>query len=220
MPRKDDDKITPYIPAQMPGGRLEGETDKAFQAFTLFRETGLDRTVSGVARQLRVSRQNVARWVSVYHWRERIAEWDDFADAQARRRDLVEREAGLASMRTRHTKIAQTALTVVESELDALVKAREAAAKPKRGKAAGEPAPPLSPQEIARLMQVASTLERLSRGESTERLEVREAQKYADRLIEVALTYIPLDSHDAFFTDVENALGVGVATGTGSGVVA
>lgn len=210
MAGRNDDKITEYVPAEMPGGRLTGETDKAFQAFTLFREMGLSRTVSEVARQLRVSRQNVARWVAVYHWRERITEWDDFADVQMRRRDLVEREAGLKAMRERHTKIAQTALTVVEAELDVLVTVRAAATK-KAGKKGGEPVAPLSAQEIARLMQVASSLERLSRGESTERLEVREAAKYADKFIEVALTYIPLDSHDAFFTDIDNALGTGHA---------
>jgi hypothetical protein len=62
--------------------------------------------------------------------------------------------------------------------------------------------------EAARLIE-AGRMERLARGETSERLDMREALKWVDQFVGVALTHVPVDSHEAFLADVDAQLGVG-----------
>lgn len=194
----------------IPGGRVEGETAKAFHAFTMYREQGPARSLSAVARELNVSKANVARWSAENAWVERAQEWDDYADLKERERNIVEREAAVTRMNADHATLGRAAQVVAGRKLATYEPENETPEAQARADAAiGE----LSAGEAARLMDVGTKLERLARGESTERLEVREAQKWVERLLPIALTYIPDDSHEAFLTDMEAMLGLGTGVG-------
>lgn len=193
-------------PGRVPGGRIKGETSKAFHAFTLYREMGPSRTAERVATELGVTRQNVARWQAANDWIERAAEWDDYADLKERERDIVEREKAVAKMNRDHALLGRAAQVVASRKLQAYEPENETAEARARAQGAIDA---LSAGEAARLMSEGAKLERLARGETTERLEVREAQRWVDRLLPIAMTYISEDSHEAFLTDVEAVLGLG-----------
>lgn len=190
----------------VPGGRIKGETAKAFHAFTLYREMGPSRTAERVAKELGVTRQNVARWQAANDWIERAAEWDDFADLKERERDIVEREKAVSKMNRDHATLGRAAQVVASRKLAVYEPESETAEARARAQGAIDA---LSAGEATALMREGAKLERLARGETTERLEVREAQRWVDRLLPIALTYIPDDSHEAFLVDVEAVLGLG-----------
>ena len=56
--------------------RQNGESGKAYEAFTVYRNMGAARTVSGVARQLHKSRALVDRWKRQWDWAERARAYD------------------------------------------------------------------------------------------------------------------------------------------------
>jgi hypothetical protein len=67
----------------------------------------------------------------------------------------------------------------------------------------------MSALELAKLAEIGARMERLARGEATERIEVKEAQQWVEGLIDLCLTYLPLESHEAFLVDMDARLGVG-----------
>jgi hypothetical protein len=82
--------------------RMSDESSKAYEAFALYRDTGINRSTDDVARRLGKSSALIQRWSSVYNWVERAAAWDDHVDTQARKkveRDAIKRKA---DMLTRH----------------------------------------------------------------------------------------------------------------------
>lgn len=71
MPKRSDVK---------PWERQEGESAKAFEAFTIYAGLGADRSLRAVAQQLGKSKTLMDRWSSTYSWVVRAAEYD--ADLQ------------------------------------------------------------------------------------------------------------------------------------------
>src|SRR5690606_17214461 len=59
-----------------PWERQTGETAKAYHAFSLYRDQGLDRSLTAVAEELDVSKQHVGQWSTKYNWVERVSAWD------------------------------------------------------------------------------------------------------------------------------------------------
>jgi len=118
--------------------------------------------VGGARRSLTKTAQNLTKsdgqpysdgtlkqWSRKWNWRERVAAWDDEMDRQTRE----ELAKGITEMRKNHVGIAKAML----------VKALQALQK--------LPAEELSPRDVATMVDVAAKLERLSRGEATERTE-------------------------------------------------
>src|SRR5690606_17803428 len=68
--------------------RQGGETDKAYEAFALYRDMGVNRSVRDVAQQLGKSAALIARWSSKKNWVERVSAWDDHEDERRRERNL------------------------------------------------------------------------------------------------------------------------------------
>ena len=66
--------------------RLPEESDKAFQAFATYRDMGANRTHEAVAEKLSKSTTIISRWASHYDWSERVSAYDDYIDAQARKK--------------------------------------------------------------------------------------------------------------------------------------
>lgn len=59
-----------------PWEQQEGESNKAFEAFTVYLEMGPERSVRAVGQKLDKSRTLIGRWSVTYGWVERAAAWD------------------------------------------------------------------------------------------------------------------------------------------------
>lgn len=59
-----------------PWERREGEGPERWEAFTVFRDMGLSRTIQGLSDKLSKSRQLFTMWSGEDGWRERVEAWD------------------------------------------------------------------------------------------------------------------------------------------------
>ena len=93
MPKRNDTK---------PWERQEGESVKAFEAFTVYLEMGDERSIREVAQRLAKSRTLIGRWSVTYQWVERVAAFDAdvqrkaHAKAVDKRRKMVDRHISIA----------------------------------------------------------------------------------------------------------------------------
>lgn len=67
--------------SKQPWDRVEGETDKAYRAFCIYRDMGADRTYADVAKDLEHPPsyvQALMGWSKKYNWKERCSAYDDY----------------------------------------------------------------------------------------------------------------------------------------------
>lgn len=135
-----------------PWERQEGESTKAYEAFCIYRDMGIQRSIRKVAEELSKSETLMARWSGNHDWVERAAQWDSEQDRVARQQQLDE----IKKMRKRHAGIANQMLLKAAEALQNL--------DPEEIKA----------QDVSRMVDVASKLERISRGDSETIIEERD----------------------------------------------
>ena len=141
-----------------PWERQYKEGPQAFAAFAAYRDSG----ANGAKRSLQKTAQTLTKsdgtpyslgtlkeWSRKWRWQERVAAWDEEMDRQARE----ELAKGITGMRKNHVGIAQAMLTKALKALQRI------------------PEDELTAQDVARMVDIASKLERISRGEATERTE-------------------------------------------------
>ena len=90
--------------------RQAGESDKAFEAFAVYRDMGANRSHDAVAQKLSKSSTIISRWASQHGWRERVSAYDDYMDAQARKKfeaDTIKRKADMLKRHALTGKILQ-----------------------------------------------------------------------------------------------------------------
>lgn len=93
MPKRNDTQ---------PWERQEGESVKAFEAFTVYLEMGDERSLRAVGQRLGKSRALMERWSRTYQWVERVASYDAdvqrkaHAKAVDKRRKMVDRHINIA----------------------------------------------------------------------------------------------------------------------------
>lgn len=63
--------------------RQENESNKAFQAFCIFRDLGTGRTLAAVSEKLRKSYDLIRRWSKNYFWQNRADAWDKMISEKA-----------------------------------------------------------------------------------------------------------------------------------------
>lgn len=148
---KNRTKAAPRKP-RLPWQRQPKETAKSWEAFRLYRDMGEGRTLAKVAAQLGKSEAIVSRWSGNHGWVARAAAWDDHVDEQ--RRDVAVREA--RKMAERHALISQGITRKVADWLQGLSK---------------EDVEKWSVRDASRALEIAVKIERLSRGEATDRTE-------------------------------------------------
>lgn len=107
--------------------RREGETDKAWYGFQLYRDMGPERTLRAVAEALYGDRakyglRTVEKWSSRFEWRDRVR-------ALEARDDMIRREAVEDHLRTRAAEFAETQLRIAEKLLENSEKAAGQAEK-------------------------------------------------------------------------------------------
>ena len=132
-----------------PWERQPKESDVAFEAFVTYRDMGPERSHAKVAQKIGKNKGLISRWSRIHGWTARIEAWTDEKDRKTRE-ELIK---GITDMRKNHVGIAE----------QMLVKALKALQK--------IPVEEMTMQDIARAVDVGAKLERLSRGEATERTE-------------------------------------------------
>ena len=131
---------------------MEGETAKPFEAFCIYRDMGTQRSVRKVAEKLSKSDTLIARWSTTYDWVKRATAWDAEQDRIARQAQVDE----IVKMRKRHAKLACDMLAKAAAALEVL------------------PPGEVKAGDVSRMVDVASKLERLSRGDVGDVIEERD----------------------------------------------
>ena len=141
-----------YILEPEPWERQLNESPQAFEAFACYRDMGAARSTAKVSRKLCKSVSLMNRWSSEYDWVKRVAAWDAEKDRVARESQLTD----IKEMRKRHAAIAKKMMDTADNALNNI--------KPDE----------VSTNEIARLVEIASKLERISRGDVGDVIEERD----------------------------------------------
>lgn len=150
-----------------PWERQKGENTKRYEAFCIYRDMH-PRSLYKVAEQLAKSRTLITRWSAQDHWVDRAAAWDDEQDKIARHAQLDE----IKRMRKRHADLASAML----------VKAARALQK--------IPEEEIKAGDVSRMVETASKLERISRGDVETVIEERDG----GQAVPVVQFYMP-DNH-------------------------
>lgn len=135
-----------------PWERQPGETQRAFEAFVAYRDMGADRSLRKVVRKVNKSLTTVGEWSAKHKWVDRVAEWDAEQDRIARQEHL----AAVKEMRKRHADLGK----------GMLLKAARALNRMKEED--------IKPGDVSRMIEVATKLERISRGDVGEVIEERD----------------------------------------------
>lgn len=130
----------------------KGETIKQFEAFCVYRDMGKGRSLQKVAAQLSKSETLIKRWSAKNNWLNRTAAWEDEQDRLIR----IELTRDIGAMRKRHTDLASAML----------IKAARALQK--------IPDDEIKASDISRMVETATKLERISRGDVGEVIEERD----------------------------------------------
>ena len=134
-----------------PWERQKGETPRAWEAFCVYRDLGADRSINKTARTLTKNRTTIAEWSSKYDWVKRVAAWDAEQDRIARQSQIDE----IKKMRKRHADLATAMLVKAAKALQRI------------------PEDEVKASDLSRLVETASKLERISRGDVGEVVEER-----------------------------------------------
>ena len=151
--------------------RQEGETAKQYEAFCIYRNMGIERSQRKVSEQLGKSEALMSRWASLNNWTERVTAYDEDQERLARK--LQQRE--IAKMRQRHAKIAADMLSKAAEALEAM-NAYE-----------------INSQGLSRMVEVATKIERISRGDVGDVVEERPSAEPAAPAVQF---YIPSNNRD------------------------
>jgi hypothetical protein len=135
--------------------RKQGESNKAYRAFCIYRDMGIDRSLKRVGEELKISGALAGRWSSRYGWVARAQAWDDRLDAEAQKAKIKAQAKAREEMTERHAKLAKVLQSKVVERLQNL--------NPRE----------LSPGDVAKWVDVAVKVERLSYGEPTENVDQR-----------------------------------------------
>jgi hypothetical protein len=149
-----------------PWNRQPCDTDARWRAFLAFRDQPGVRTLRGAQEALTTAdkvfdMRTLERWTSAFAWPERCAAFDRYLD-DARVAVLVDvLEESTRETAARHASIARDAIEAARSVVDSWLE--------RLGR--GERLDGWSPNDVRGMLKDMITLERLVRGEATERVE-------------------------------------------------
>ena len=143
-----------------PWQRQKRESARAFEAFQAYRDMGPSRSLAKVGEELGKSDTLIERWSSKYRWVERARAWDEEQDDNRR----VKHSKGLEEMAERHIKLSLMLQNQVAQTLAEMTTKTN-----------------LIPSGVVQQwMDTAVRIERLARGQATERTETREVSTWQD----------------------------------------
>lgn len=149
-----------------PWERQKGESEKAYEAFSVYLNLGTGRTITEVTKRLEKSRTLIDRWQVRYNWYDRVREYDNDQQRLAKK----ENEKALRDMYARQTKIAMSVQTKALQALDKL-----------------DPET-MSAKDIKEYIKMATELERLTRNNS---LEMSSHEEAANESTDDVIIYVP-----------------------------
>lgn len=153
-----------------PWERQDEETVKQFEAFCIYRDLGKGRSLQKVSTQLSKSMTLMKRWSAKNDWIERVAAWEDEQDRLIR----IELTRDIGAMRKRHADIASAMLLKAARALQKI------------------PDDEIKASDISRMIETATKLERISKGDVGEVVEERQGEAVADPV----QFYIPDNNRD------------------------
>lgn len=134
-----------------PWERQTGESTRAYEAFCVYRDMGAGRSLSKTWQSLGKSKGTITPWSSKYDWPQRAAAWDAEQDRIARQEQINE----IKKMRKRHADLATAMLVKAAKALQRI------------------PEDEVKASDVSRLVETASKLERISRGDVGDVVEER-----------------------------------------------
>lgn len=141
-----------------PWERQPGESAKAYEAFSEYRDMGASRSLAKVGQKLGKSKTMMEKWSAKFTWVERAEQWDTEQDRLIR----ISLTKDIGAMRKRHADVARAML----------IKAAKALQK--------IPDDEIKASDISRMVDVASKLERISKGDVGEVVEERQGESVAN----------------------------------------
>lgn len=154
-----------------PWERQPEESTRAFEAFQMYRDMGVSRNLKAVASKLDKSVALIGRWSTEKSWVKRCEAWDNEQDRVMRLQQIDD----IKKMRITHATIASSMMIKAAKALQSL------------------PVEEIKAVDISRMVEVASKLERISRGDVGEVVEERDGGKADDRI----QFYIPSNGRDS-----------------------
>jgi len=128
--------------------RQKNENSKAYAAFCIYRDMGVERSIEKVyeKRSKRGPLSRLKNWSVKYNWVKRANAYDDYLERKKREKN----EKEILEMAERHAKLAKAFQQRIAQALQQIDPAQ------------------LSPSDMAKWLEIATKLERLSRGVPTE----------------------------------------------------
>ena len=136
----------------------EEETRKQLEAFCVYRDMGKGRSLQKVAEKLSKSETLIKRWSAKNNWINRVALWENEQDRLIR----IELTRDIGAMRQRHANLASAMLIKAARALHKL------------------PEDELKASDISKMVETATKLERISKGDVGEVIEERDGGAAAD----------------------------------------
>lgn len=150
--------------------RQDGESSKAYEAFCTYRDLGPNRSIAKAGQTMGKNKVTLEQWSRKFNWVKRVAAWEVEQDRIAREEQISE----IKKMRRRHAKLASDMLQKAGRALQNISEDEIKAA------------------DISRLVETASKLERLARGDVGDVLEQRDGGES----ISMVQFYLPQNGRD------------------------
>lgn len=131
----------PNTTENKPWERQKGESEKAFEAFRIYRDLGDDRSIPKVSQQCTKSESLLKRWSSKFNWIDRARDYDN----------ELEKEAKAKAVKARKDMTARQIQISMKLQKKALYALKELSAAD------------MSPKDIKDYLKIATDLERLCR---------------------------------------------------------
>lgn len=144
-----------------PWERQKDESEKAYEAFSEYRDMGEKRTYQNVAEKLQKSCTLIRRWSSQWEWRERVRAYDNELEKEVQKKAVADRKA----MIERHIGIA---MNLQKKALEAL---------------SSLSVKDMSAKDIKEYFKMATDLERLNRTFEERNKERDDTSSLADAII-------------------------------------
>jgi transposase-like protein len=143
---RSDVKVKPYF-------RKANEGPEAWAAFLIFRNSGSNRQLTAVARELNITPQQVSKWSRAHNWKQRVLIYDRENEAAKRKAELE----AIERMRARHIETALKLQKLGETEIEKLLAHAEANASLA-----------IDPKLALEYLKQGAEQERLNRGQPSE----------------------------------------------------
>lgn len=95
--------------------KLKDETEKAYEAFSTYRDLGVGRTFVAVAEKLQKSYTLIRRWANKHNWEERAAAYDSSVTEGTRKANVNSFETAIKRKNSIASKLEEKALAALEN---------------------------------------------------------------------------------------------------------